>query len=80
MVNIFLFVPNLIGYARVALLVASLYFMVRERGARRRERQPGAVVAASLLPFLRREIEPVMKSHNPRHTHSHVRTCARVDA
>jgi hypothetical protein len=28
MVNIFLFVPNLIGYARVVLLVASLFFMV----------------------------------------------------
>ena len=31
-VNIFMFVPNLIGYGRVILLIASLFFMVSRLG------------------------------------------------
>lgn len=29
MVNIYVFVPNLIGFARVVLLVVSLFYLVR---------------------------------------------------
>jgi CDP-diacylglycerol--inositol 3-phosphatidyltransferase len=44
-VNVFLFVPNLIGYARVVLGIASLFYMVRKEHTR--HRTPGACARAT---------------------------------